>query len=126
MIIGVDASVDTTRMEDANLGDLRSELAALEAEEARVSAERRHLHQQIDFGYASESTRAREREVSDHRRDLHSRIDALRERLDLPVGAQRTTADPEQLLGDRPIGELQRIGDGARDDDVIEGHDYLA
>jgi uncharacterized protein involved in exopolysaccharide biosynthesis len=123
MIIAVDAFVDVRRMEDANLGDLRSELAALEAEEARVSAERRHLHQQIDFGYAGESTRAREREVSDHRRDLHSRIDALRERLGLTVGAERTPAYSEQLLGDRPLGELQRIGDGARDDDAIAGHD---
>jgi hypothetical protein len=113
-------------MEDANLGDLRAELAALEAEEARVSAERRHLHQQIDFGYASQSTRAREREVSDHRRDLHRRIDALRERLGMPVGAQRTAADMAQPLGDRPIGELERIGDGARDDEAIAGQDYLA
>jgi hypothetical protein len=75
-------------MDEAGLDGLRAELAALEAEEARVSAERRHLHRQLDFGFASETTRAREREVSDHRRDLHGRIDALRERLGLPVGPQ--------------------------------------
>jgi hypothetical protein len=43
-----------------------------------VSAERRRLHQQIDFGYATETTRAREREVSDERHELHRRIDELR------------------------------------------------
>ena len=50
-------------MEGAD-SDPQKELVALEAEEALVSAERRRLHQQIDFGYASETTRAREQEVS--------------------------------------------------------------
>lgn len=58
--------------------DLREELARLEAEEKQLSAKRRFLHQQIDFGYASDETRVREREVSDERRRLHQRIDALR------------------------------------------------
>lgn len=49
-----------------------------------MSAQRRHLHQQIDFGYATDEARAREREVSDHRRELHRRIDELRERLGPP------------------------------------------
>jgi len=44
-------------MEGAD-SDPQKELVALEAEE------RRRLHQQIDFGYASETTRAREQEVS--------------------------------------------------------------
>jgi hypothetical protein len=44
---------------------------------AMLSAQRRHLHTQIDLGYGSESTRAREREVSDERRQLHRRIDEL-------------------------------------------------
>lgn len=69
-----------------NLADLHAELAALEDEEAQVSAERRHLHRQIDFGYASETTRAREREVSDRRRELHARIDAIRENLGMRAG----------------------------------------
>ena len=64
-------------MEEATLDALRVELAALEAEEAHVSAERRRLHDRIDYGFATETTRAREREVSDHRRQLHRRIDAL-------------------------------------------------
>jgi uncharacterized protein YlxW (UPF0749 family) len=73
-------------VQDAELDDLREELARLEAEEARVSAQRRHLHQKIDFGYATDETRAREREISDERREMHRRIDDLRE-----------------LLGTRPV-----------------------
>lgn len=113
-------------MEDSALDDLRSQLAALEAEEARTSAERRNLHQQIDFGYASGSTRAREREVSDRRRELHDRIDALRERLGLPAGPQRTPdeTNPARLVGDLPLAGLQRIDEGTGDDDA-EQHDYL-
>ena len=65
-------------MSEASLDDLRDELARLEAEEAQLSAVRDRLHQQIDFGYGSETTRAREREVSDERRELHQRIDSLR------------------------------------------------
>jgi hypothetical protein len=78
-------------MEEAILDDLREELAALEAEEAQVSAERRRLHDRIDYGFATETTRVREREVSDHRRQLHRRIDALRERLSMPSGRAATT-----------------------------------
>jgi chromosome segregation ATPase len=73
-------------MEEANLDDLRKELAALEAEEAHVSAERRRLHDRIDYGFATETTQAREREVSEHRRQLHRRIDELRERLGMTSG----------------------------------------
>lgn len=68
-------------MEGANIDGLRAELALLEAQEAQFSATRRHLHNQIDFGYATDSTRAREREVSDERRQLQHRIDELRELL---------------------------------------------
>jgi hypothetical protein len=68
-------------MEEPDLDALREDLARLEAEEALVSAQRRHLHQKIDFGYATDETRAREREISDQRQALHRRIDELRERL---------------------------------------------
>jgi 50S ribosomal subunit-associated GTPase HflX len=68
-------------MEADILEDLRAELARLEAREARLSAQRRHLHNQIDYGYATDSTKAREREVSDERQELHRRIDELRELL---------------------------------------------
>lgn len=73
-------------MDEAELADLRAELTRFEDEEALLSAQRRHLHQKIDFGYATDETRAREREVSDQRLALHRRIDELRE-----------------LLGTRPI-----------------------
>ena len=66
-------------MEGTNVAGLRAELALLEAQEAQFSAKRHHLHNQIDFGYASEATLAREREISDERRQLHRRIDELRE-----------------------------------------------
>jgi 50S ribosomal subunit-associated GTPase HflX len=68
-------------MEESNLDELRSELASLEADEARLSAMRGHLQHQIDFGFETGSTREREREVSDERRDLHRRIDEVKERL---------------------------------------------
>jgi hypothetical protein len=68
-------------MELTNVQGLRAELALLEAQEAQLSAKRRHLHNQLDFGYASETTRAREGEISDGRRQLHSRIEELRETL---------------------------------------------
>ena len=68
-------------MEESNLDELRSELARLEADEARLSAMRGHLQHQIDFGFETGSTRDREREVSDERQELHRRIDALKERL---------------------------------------------
>jgi hypothetical protein len=68
-------------MEEAGLDGLRAELALLEGQEQLFSAKRRHLHNQIDYGYATEATRAREREVSDQRQRLHRRIDELRELL---------------------------------------------
>jgi hypothetical protein len=68
-------------MDEASLEDLRREVAELEAEEAQLSAVRDRLQHQIDFGFETESTRAREREISDERRLLHDRIDALKQRL---------------------------------------------
>ncbi len=68
-------------MEEANLAGLRAELALLEAQEALFSAKRRHLHDQIDFGYATDEARSREREISVERRRLHGRIAELRELL---------------------------------------------
>ena len=105
-------------MDEARLDELRRELALLEAEETRVSAQRRHLHRQIDFGFASETTRARERDVSDRRRELHRRIDALRELLGLPVGPQRASVEPslDQMAGHGSIRDLERIGDCDRDE----------
>jgi hypothetical protein len=107
-------------MDEGSHDDLRKELASLEAMEARISAERRRLHEQIDFGYASEATRAREREVSDERRELHRRIDALRELLGVDAGAmpapesgasllsQWTGIAPEAVGGDdASVGELE-------------------
>jgi len=104
-------------MEESNTSDLREQLDRLEAEETRVSAERRHLHRQIDYGFATETTRAREREVSDRRRDLHRQIDALRELLGLPVGPARASVEPslDQTAGDGSIRELERIGDRPED-----------
>jgi hypothetical protein len=80
-------------MNESTLGSLAEELAALEAEEASVSAERRRLQQQIDNGFATEASRAREREVSLRRRELHLQIDAMRVRLGLPTGPARRTDD---------------------------------
>jgi hypothetical protein len=81
-------------MEEANLDALREELAALEAEQAQVSAVRRRLHDQIDFGFATETTRNRERELSDHRRQLHRRIDELREQLGASLEPPSTSLEP--------------------------------
>lgn len=87
-------------MGESNPDDLHKELASLEATEARISAERRRLHEQIDFGYASEATRVREREVSDERRRLHERIDSLRRILgvqDPAAAGPSGSTDPEPL-----------------------------
>lgn len=81
MVTRTHVSADTRSLDETALDDLRKELATLEAEEAKVSAERRRLHHQIDYGFANEATHAREREVSDERRQLHQRIDSLRELL---------------------------------------------
>jgi hypothetical protein len=74
-------------MSEASIDDLLEELSRLEAEEARLSATRERLQHQIDFGFASETTRAREREVSDERQELHRRIDLIRARLAEPQSA---------------------------------------
>lgn len=68
-------------MSDTSVDDLRGELTRLEAEGAKLSATRDRLQHQIDFGYASETTREREREISDERQELHRRIDSIRARL---------------------------------------------
>ena len=91
--------------------NLRKELATLEAEEARISAERRHLHRQIDFGFASETARAREREISDERRQLHRRIDEIRGLLGLPVGpGSATSVAPVNADLSLDTGEWERLG----------------
>jgi hypothetical protein len=114
-------------MEDADLDDLRKELAVLEDEEKRVSAERRHLHRQMDFGFATETTCAREREVSSHRRELHRQIDALRERLALPVGPQRPATETtlQDMAGGGLNQGLERIGDAAPGEAAVAEPGYL-
>jgi hypothetical protein len=81
-------------MDESSLDDLRAELARLEAAETKISAERRFLHNQIDYGFASDATRAREREVSDERQQLHRRIDVLRELLADSPGEPATPDAP--------------------------------
>jgi regulator of replication initiation timing len=68
-------------MTETSLDELRKELARLETEESRLSAERHRVQDRIDLGFATDHTRARERELSDGRRQLHQRIDELRELL---------------------------------------------
>lgn len=78
-----------------NEAELREELTALEAKEAQVSAERRRLHQQIDFGYSeSELLRVRERQVSDERRALHGRIRELQELLGIEQNRRSLAGKP--------------------------------
>lgn len=89
-------------MNDGSLEEPRAELARLEAEEALVSAQRRHLHQKIDFGYATDETRLREREISDRRQALHRRIDELRELIGVPAperGTAEAGSHDAELLG---------------------------
>ena len=90
-------------MDEAALDELREELAALEAREAQISAERRRLHQQIDFGFSTAETRAREREVSDERRQLHLRIDSLRKTLQPadPLTAEAKAFNPSESPSNR-------------------------
>jgi chromosome segregation ATPase len=99
---------------EEELSHLHTELAALEEEEAHVSAERRHLHRQIDFGYASETTRTREREVSDRRRELHARIDAIRESLGMRPGPKRASTAAALAEMSDGSGELERIVDSTQ------------
>ena len=64
-----------------SIDDLREELEGLEAKAARLSQTRSHLHNQIDFGLETSTTREREREVSDERNEIHRQIDSLKETL---------------------------------------------
>jgi len=99
-----------------DLQAFRDELVALEAIEARLSAERRRLHQQIDFGYSeSDAPRAREREVSDQRRAIHRRIDSLQELL----GIERTAA--ASAGSGAPVRELASDGEHERPEDLAAG-----
>jgi len=68
-------------MENASVEGLRTELALLEAQEAQISAKRRHLHNRIDFRYGTDTAETHEREISEERRRLHGRIDEVRELL---------------------------------------------
>jgi hypothetical protein len=66
---------------EAGIDNLMDEIARLEAEEARLSAERNRLQDKIDFGFGNDATRERERKVSDERQLLHQRIEELRQQL---------------------------------------------
>jgi chromosome segregation ATPase len=99
-----------------DLDAFREELTALEAIEARLSAERRRLHQQIDFGYSTaDSLRAREREVSDRRQALHRRIDSLQQLL----GMERTTM--VSAAKGAPVRELTPDAEPERPQDLAPG-----
>lgn len=62
-----------------SIDDLRGRLADLESKAARLTLTRAHLHQQIDYGFETATTRQREREVSDERNELHRQIDSLKQ-----------------------------------------------
>lgn len=112
-------------MDDGGLDDLRAELTRLEAEEALVSAQRRHLHQKLDFGYATDEARAREREVSDRRRELHRRIDELRELLGMPGpirGSRPEGGGAEPTLAER-FAAGPSFGEGISSQDVSTDSD---
>jgi hypothetical protein len=101
MITRMHVPADTRTLDEINIDDLRKELASLEAAESKISAERRQLHNQIDYGYASDATRAREREISDERRRLHQRIDSVRELLrecDPSAESEPTSLEPSVSL----------------------------
>ncbi len=103
-------------MDETDFHAFREELAALEAIEAGLSAERRRLHQQIDFGYSeSESLRVREREISDERRALHRRISELQKLL----GVEQD----ERSLAGKPVAvrELETEFEPERPHDLTPG-----
>ncbi len=116
MISSAYVAADTRVVEEASLDALRDELAALEAAETRVSAERRRLHERMDFGYsASESLKAREREVSAERRELHRRIDELQqllgiERTALVLAHKREAANRELVPETEQLERPQFLG----------------
>ncbi len=66
-------------MQHPSIEDLRVELADLEAKAARLSQARSQLHDKIDLGFETGTTREREREVSDERNEIHRQIDSLKE-----------------------------------------------
>ena len=110
MVSAVHVAADTNPVDEARLDALREELATLEAAEAKVSAERRRLHDRIDAGFGSESTHAREREVSDERRELHRRIDALRELLGVNEESVETSSDNAAAVRElEPDQGLERL-----------------
>lgn len=74
-------------MERPSIDDLRGQIADLEDRAARLSATRSQIHDKIDLGFETSTTREREREVSDERKELHERIDSLKEALRLRESA---------------------------------------
>jgi hypothetical protein len=82
VVVNADAAEtddDLMEMPYPSVEDLRRALAALEERADRLSQMRSHLHQQIDFGFETATTR--EREVSDERNEVHRQIDSLKETL---------------------------------------------
>jgi predicted nucleic acid-binding Zn-ribbon protein len=74
-------------MERPSIDELRSEIADLEDQASRLSATRSQIHDKIDRGFETSTTREREREVSDERKELHERIDSLKQALRLRESA---------------------------------------
>jgi hypothetical protein len=74
-------------MENRSIEELRGAIADLEDQAARLSAARSQLHDKIDFGFETATTRDREREISHERNELHERIDSLKEALRLRESA---------------------------------------
>jgi hypothetical protein len=110
MVSATRVAADTRVVDGPNLDALREELGALEARERELSAERRRLHNQIDSGFGSDSTRAREREVSDERRELHRRIDSLREILRVEPGDDEPSAEKGTAVRElEPDQGLERL-----------------
>jgi len=74
-------------MERPSIDDLRGQIADLEDQAARLSATRSRMHDKIDRGFETATTRERERELSNERKELHERIDSLKEALRLRENA---------------------------------------
>ena len=53
-------TADRRSVESISINDLRRELAELEAQAAKLSQMRSHLHHQIDFGFETGTTRERD------------------------------------------------------------------
>jgi hypothetical protein len=91
---------------DTGALDLVERLEILIADERRLSALRRRLHDQIDGGFPNPAVVAAEQRVSAERRLLHERIDALRAELARAEWQGETTLEERRrrlaVLGEGP------------------------